>query len=91
MTESDEVVKRHQELYQAYRKAMVEAVEAHERYVARMPAFKALAPGEDLPRVSVDIEELAALGQEVDRARERMQKALGEWIRFTREHLGEIL
>jgi len=77
--------KRYQELLEAHRKAMVEYVEDHERYMARLPAFKALAPGEDPPRHYVDIEKLAALGQEVDRKRKRMEDAWNECVRFGQE------
>jgi hypothetical protein len=72
MAESDEVVKRYQELLEAHRKAMVEAVEAHERYIGNWRAQK--------------WEEDARELQDVEQKRKAMNDAWNECIGFREQH-----
>lgn len=92
MAELDPVLKKYDELQEAFRKAMVASVEAHGRYQAKLePIVTALRPGEDLTSQPFDIDEVLALEQEADRTEAEMREARDEWWRFGAEHRAHIM
>ena len=87
MAESDEVVKRARELRKKVDKAVVEFVEAHERYIGN---WRAQSPGAALVFPSLKWEEDAREWQGVEQKRQAMKDAWDEYGDFLKQHRAHL-